>query len=279
MSKRARLVVAVVVVLAVAGVATWWFTRDKPVPSAMPSTAPTVGSCWRVDPGTVRNAFPWPGAPLGCASLHTAEVYQRGQVDHVLIRTARKGGTDGNAAKALMGAEVRRACESAASTYLGQEWRRLQVTVLANWVTPADDGFYACALAQTKDAAGAKPVDRSGVLKSADLPITCVNGGDFSPCDQPHDAEFAGSFTLTPPNAPFDEASVKNTANNGCASILRNYLGLPEGTGRPDLSVGYVGPTTPATWLGSDQTFDCYGRANVKLRGSIRSLGTRPLPS
>ena len=29
-----------------------------------------------------------------------------------------------------------RACESAASAYLGQEWRRLQVTVLANWVTP-----------------------------------------------------------------------------------------------------------------------------------------------
>jgi len=106
-----------------------------------------------------------------------------------------------------------------------------------------------------------------------------VNGGDYVSCAAPHDAELAGTYTLTPPNAPFDETSVRKTANAGCTAVLRQYLGLPDGTGRPDLSVAYVGPTSPASWLGSDQTFACYARANVKLRGSIRSLGTRPLPS
>jgi hypothetical protein len=59
---------------------------------------------------------------------------------------------------------------------------------------------------------------------------------------------------------------------------VRGYLGLPAGADRPDLSAGYVGPTTAQTWLGSDQTFACYAVATDRLRGTIRSLGTRPLP-
>ncbi len=64
----------------------------------------------------------------------------------------------------------------------------------------------------------------------------------------------------------------------GCGQVALTYLGLPADATRPDLKVGYVGPTSAETWLGSDQTFGCYASTDAALRGTIRNLGTRPLP-
>ena len=65
----------------------------------------------------------------------------------------------------------------------------------------------------------------------------------------------------------------------GCGQVALTYLGLPSTATRPDLKIGYVGPTTAETWLGSDQTFACYASADTPLRGTVRNLGTRPLPA
>jgi hypothetical protein len=35
---------------------------------------------------------------------------------------------------------------------------------------------------------------------------------------------------------------------------------------------------SPQAWVGSDQTFACYAMAAVPVRGSVRGLGTGPLP-
>jgi hypothetical protein len=285
MSRRALgLIAAIVVVLLAVGGLEWWLNRPDPVPDATPAAAPAVGSCWQVEPAAARGTFPWPGSAAPCTAGHTAEVYHVGQVDHDLIVRARKGGTDGKVANNLMLAEVRRACGGFASTYLGGDWHKARVTVLADWVSPQRDGFFGCALAQTLDAAGTRFATRTASLKSAvgQLAAACVareaGGSAYTPCDQKHDGEFVGTYTITPANAPFDAASVKDTASRGCGEVVRGYLGLVSSANRTDLSVGYVGPTTAQTWLGSDQTFACYALSSVPLRGSIRSLGARPLP-
>ncbi|GAA5196910.1 hypothetical protein GCM10023322_66910 [Rugosimonospora acidiphila] len=285
MSRRFwSLLAAVVVVVLAIGVLEWTLNRSDPIPSAVPAGAPAVGSCAQVDPSAARGLLPWPGGSVACTAGHTTEVYHVGQVDHDLIKRARSGGRDGPVASNLMLAEVRRACGAFATRFLGLDWHKARVTVLADWISPQRDGFFGCALAQTIDAAGTRFATRSASLKGAadQVAAACVTRGSdgslYVSCDEEHEGEFAGTYTLTPPDAPFEAQAVKDSANRGCGEVVRAYLGLSSSANRTDLSVGYVGPTTAQTWLGSDQTFACYALADVKLRGSIRSLGARPLP-
>jgi hypothetical protein len=274
------LLAGIVVVLALVGVGAWWFNRPDPVPDKPAAGAPAVGSCWQVEPAAATGTFPWRASPASCTGIHTAEVYYVGQADHDLVRQAR--GTDDNAkiAANLMLIQVRRACGSFASVYLGGNWHSAQVTILADWIAPQRDGFFGCALAQTTDAAGTTFAARTASLKSAAASVaaTCALDGGYLPCDQPHNGEFVGTYTVTPADAPFDAAAVKQTVGRGCGDAVRSYLGLGAGAQRDDLSAGYVGPTSPQTWLGSDQTFACYAVSSIHIRGTIRSLGTRPLP-
>jgi hypothetical protein len=216
-------------------------------------------------------------------------VYHVGQVDHDLIERARVAtGDDAKVAQNLMYAQVRRACGSFASVYLGGDWHRDQVTLLANWIRPANDGFFACALVQVTGPGGAEYVSRTGSLTgvgdSGPLAIGCVDrtedgGVRFASCTEEHTGEFVGVYRITPDNAPFNGTAVAATATKGCGQAALSYLGLPATARRSDLKIGYVGPTSADTWLGSDQTFDCYASADTPLRGTVRNLGTRPLPT
>ncbi len=262
---RTRLLaVGVLALLAVAVV--WWTSRGEPIPSKPPANAPAVGGCWAVEPAAAKHTLPWPGTARDCSSAHTAEIYHVGQVDHGLISKAREA--KGEAAKVatnLMFAQVRRAC---------------------GWIEPARDGFFGCALVQTTGPGGAGYVTRTGSLKGAGdtgpLAISCVaRSGDairYASCTEPHSGEFVGAYRITPDNAPFDAKAVEAAVTKGCGQVALTYLGLPADATRPDLKVGYVGPTSAETWLGSDQTFGCYASTDAALRGTIRNLGTRPLP-
>lgn len=275
---------ALVVVLAIAGF--WWFSRPEKIPTTPPSTAPAVGSCWNVDNTAARGAFPWPGAPVDCTAAHTAEVYYVGQVDEALIRQEHKAsGDDKTIADNLMYAQARIACGNFASVHLGDSWHTGQVSVLASWITPAKSGFFGCALAQTTDAAGQQLASRTAPLKGAlaasasTVKISCVNAaGGYAPCDQPHRNEFVGTYTVTPPSAPFNAAGLQQAVTKGCTDIIHTYLALAPGATRADVTAAYVGPTTATDWLGSDQTYACYAKTATDVRGSLRNLGTRPLP-
>ena len=282
-----RLAAVGVLGLAAAGLV-WWINRDTPIPSKPPAGAPTAGACWAVEPAAAKGAMPWPGAPVPCSSAHTAEVYHVGQVDHDLISRARAAkGDDAKMANNIMFAEVRRACGSFASVYLGGDWHRDQVTLLANWIAPARDGFFGCALVQVTGPGGTGYVTRVGSLKgigdAGPLAITCVaRTGDtvrYAACTGEHSGEFVGAYRITPDNAPFDGKAVAAAVTRGCGQVALSYLGLPADATRPDLKVGYVGPTSADTWLGSDQIFACYASADNPLRGTVRNLGTRPLPT
>jgi hypothetical protein len=283
-SWRTRLIgIGVIAVLAAAVV--WWINRDEPIPDQPPSSAPKVGSCATVSPQTAKKAMPWPGKPVDCADRHTAEVYHVGQVDRDLIARARaKSGDDRTVAVNLMYAQARRACGALGTTYLGADWHASRVALLANWIDPVRNGFFGCAVVEVAGPGGDPYVTRTGSLKGkgGSLAVACVaREGDtvrFSSCESAHTGEFVGTYIVTPSGAPFESAAVTAAVTKGCGRVTLSYLGLPGDASRPDLHVGYVGPTSQATWLGSDQTFACYASADGELRGTLRNLGTRPLP-
>jgi hypothetical protein len=111
------------------------------------------------------------------------------------------------------------------------------------------------------------------------LAIACVtdDGGlVYAGCNDPHSGEYAGTYTVTPLDAPFDEKGVRGAATKGCAETVAKYVGS---SARTDLRAAYVGPASAADWLGSDQTFACYAMAvDGRLRGSLKGLAGRPLP-
>jgi hypothetical protein len=285
---RAALVAALVLVLAGA---LWWYTRPAAVAHTPPAGAPAAGSCFQAAQRDTGAALPWAGHPaVPCAGPHTVELFLLGQVGDDLIRAVRGStGADRAAATLVMYGEARRRCLAGAPRFLGGTWHDARLTVLANWVRPATDGFFGCSVAQARGPGAGELVSRSGSLRGAmggpdraALAVGCVrqNGDslEYVECRDLHDGEYVGGYQLTPPAAPFQARAVVSAAQAGCTAAALSYLGLPTDAKREDLRAGYVGPTTAQAWLGSDQTFACYAMAARPLRGSIRGLGQRPLP-
>src|SRR5262249_29979241 len=172
-------------------------------------------SCWTVEEAGAVTAFPWPGKAVGCAGTHTAEVFFYNQVDPQLARRAASAtGADAVIQQNLMYAQARRTCIVLASSYLGGSWHTARVRVIADWIKPQKSGYFGCALAETADPAGEHFVHRTGSLKDVlksggSLGIDCVSRDGpaltYTPCAQPHDGEFVGTYTITPADAPFDE--------------------------------------------------------------------------
>jgi hypothetical protein len=271
------LIVFVVLAALVAGGA-YWLTRPTEVSAARPKAAPAVGSCWNVDPATAGSTFPWPGRPVDCAGTHTVEVVHVAQVDRELAAKAQDGdGNEATVSQTLMYGQARAACTERASAFLGAGWRTGRVRVLADWIKPQRSGHFGCAVAEVADPTGARFVSRTGslrgALKSDQLTIGCVASLTYVPCTQPHDGEFTGTYVITPLDAPYDAAKVKQAAETGCTEVVGRYVKAP----RTDLRTAYVGPTSGADWLGSDQTFACYAMA-TGLKGTVKGLGGGPLP-
>nr|WP_240943229.1 septum formation family protein [Planosporangium thailandense] len=261
-------------------------TRPKTVSAERPKGAPAVGSCWNVSEEAVAAAFPWPGAPVGCTASHTAEVFLVGQVDRELAaKAAAAKGDEAKVGQSLMYAQARHACLTVAPKYLGGDWHASRVQVVASWIKPAWVGFFGCAVVEAAAPGGKRFVPRTASLRGAlgggGLDIACVARDTTSemryvPCDQPHDGEFTGTYTITPPGAPFVADKVSAAVTAGCGEAAKSYIGAP----RTDLSARFVGPTSTGDWLGSDQTYACYALVTdgQRLRGSVKGLGPGPLP-
>ncbi len=292
MSRRLMPVAVAVLVLAVIATALWWFNRSTAIPSALPKSAPAVGSCWDVDAHVISDTLPWPGDPVACTAPHTAEIFYTGQVDHALLKAAKTAkGSAAQVNDVLIQAEARSGCSGHVAAYLGGPWRGAQVSLIPTFLTPKADGFFACTLAQVSDPGGTHIVTRSASLKgavtdpkAADITIDCYadaadGAPSFTPCAEAHSGEYVGTFTVTPLGAPYNGAELQTTVTQGCQSLVDRFVGLPAGAkSRTDLRASYVGPTSSLTWVGSDQSFACYASTSTPIRGSIKGLGTAGLP-
>lgn len=285
---------AIALVLVAVIVSVLWLTnRSSAVPGKPPAAAPAVGSCWNVADTTVTSLLPWSSTPVDCAGKHTAEVFYVGQVDRDLVRNGRTAkGQDAQVNTLLMTSEARAGCLAKAGPYVGGAWRSAQLSVYPAFISPPSDGFYACSVAQVADPQGDRMVLRSGSLSGAlagpektALGIDCVSGTStaaspltFVTCDQLHVFEFVGLYTVTPLPAPYDKTQLADAVDRGCTGLIYDYVGVPAGKTRSDLRQTSVGPDTPNLWAGSDQTFACYAWGKLPWKGSIKNLGTRPLP-
>ncbi len=276
---------AAVLVLAVAGGLLWWVNRSGSIPTTSQS-APSIGSCWNLDPDTAGRQAPWPGQPVDCSSAHTVEVFYVGQVDHTLIVSQRRAkGQEKDVNGLLMIGEARAACTVKGQDFLGDSTRGAQVAVLPDFVAPIDDGFYVCAMAQAAGPNNDRFVARTSTLQgqATALNIPCVASGasgslTYVPCDKAHSSEFAGLYTVTPLNAPFNSTALATAVPAGCDKIVKAYMKLADTAKREDVSSAYVGPKTSNSWIGSDQTFACYAHTDADTSASLAGLGTRPLP-
>jgi hypothetical protein len=294
--RRALPTMIAVVILAVAGTAIWLATRSSPVPTTPPKTAPVAGTCWTVTDAQLSDLLPWRGTPVACTTPHTAEIVAVGQVDRKLVQTAQRAtGRDATINSFLMTTGARAACIDKTGSYVGGAWRGAQLSVYPDFIAPAKDGFFACVVAQVADPGGERAVTRTASLAGAlsggaadALGIDCVGaaaGGtaaagslSFVPCGHSHTSEFVGLYTLTPANAPYNGPAVQKAVTGGCQRLVDSFLGIGAGQQRSDLRVSEVGPDSANTWAGSDQTFACYATAATAWTGSIKGIGTRPLP-
>jgi hypothetical protein len=264
----------------------YWLSRPEKVGAERPKSAPSVGSCWNVNEAAASGTFPWPGAPVDCAARHTAEVFLVGQVDRELAaKAAGAKGDDAKVAQNLMYAQARRGCLSIAPKYLGGDWHSSRIQVVAAWIKPARSGFFGCAAVEAAAPGNKRLVARTATLRDAlkagGVGIACVardGAGEmaYAPCEQPHEGEFTGTYTITPPDAPFVAEKVREAATSGCGDLATGYVGAT----RTDLRGAFVGPTSASDWLGSDQTYACYALVTgaEKLRGSVKGVGAGPLP-
>ncbi|MEU7865395.1 septum formation family protein [Dactylosporangium sp. NPDC049140] len=285
-----RVALIVVVVALIGGGLYWMYERGqgRDIPGSPPAGAPKAGTCYKVDANGAKAALPWDGAPVDCAGMHTVELFHVGQVGKDLLhRLDDAKGDDVKVTQALLYAQARRACLVEGPLFLSGGWHEARLQIVAAWIKPATDGFFGCGLAQVTGPTGDEFAPRSGSLKGAlaqdsALAIACVkkdqNRLSYVQCSDPHDGEYSGVYTITPPEAPFDEAAVQSATAKGCTSVGLGYLGLPADGGRADLSAGSVGPKTANEWLGSDQAFTCYLMSAKPLKSSVHNLGSAPLP-
>jgi len=278
-----RVVPAAIAVLVLAGLAAalYFANRQTPIPTSS-TVMPATGSCWNV--ASISDPLPWSGSSVDCTQAHNAEIFYAAQVDRSLIKDYRgaKAGQQLQAATIIMQGEARSGCSGHAGAYLGGPWRGARVTIAPDFVGDARDGFYACAVAQVSDPGGTKLVTRTAALHGAapELGIDCADGAtSFVPCSADHTSEYVGLYTVTPLGAAFNGPELQTAVTNGCQALLNGFLGLPAASAsRSDLRSSYVGPTTSATWIGSDQSYACFATADATISGTIKGLGTRPLP-
>jgi hypothetical protein len=284
---------AFVVVLLVLGVGAYhlsggdyWLARPATATDVAaapePADAPALGSCWRVTPALLLQPMPWPAdaAVTSCNTLHSGEVFHVDRVDPALVlAAARARGAAVTEHRARMSVQARRACSTLASRYLGGAWRGGRIRVHMAWLRPERNGYFTCTLVFTDDPAGRYIGNLRGNLlgglgggrSSSRVAIDCASDGRFIGCANVHDWEFAGLYAVTPLGGTFDAAAV----TEGCAGVVQAYVGAA----RDDLRVRFVGPSDPAEWAGSDQTFACYAVVREgRLAGSLKGLGAGPLP-
>lgn len=209
-------------------------------------------------------------SPVPCAESHLAET--------VAVATVGKQ----SAAQALA------ACSTAASAFLGGDWRTgwvvLQPVLPSKPAWSGGARWVRCDVAETSPVDGAL-VHRTGSLKGSvkaggRLRMGCANPtveGDtvteMHPvaCPKGHTAEFAGLFTTT--RAKSADLSSDEVAR-GCDRAIATFTGLADDSSLPS-RVGWLGfPPDDTAWQMGDRSIRCFLWLNgEKMTGSYRGAG------
>src|SRR5690348_533234 len=236
----------------------------RPMAAATPFR-PQAGVCHTdlVQSATVDN-----DAPVPCAESHLAET--------VAVVTIGKQ-------SAAFGA-----CSTAASAFLGGDWRTgwvvLQPVLPGKAAWSGGGRWVRCDVAETSPVDGAL-VHRAGSLKGsvraggrlrmgcADPTVRGDTVTEMRPmaCPRTHTAEFAGLFTTT--RARSSDLSSDEVAK-GCDRAIAAFAGIADDDSLPS-RVGWLGfPPDDTAWQMGDRSIRCFLWLNgEKMTGSYRGAG------
>ncbi|WP_230423190.1 septum formation family protein [Prauserella cavernicola] len=218
---------------------------------------------------------------VDCAQPHTVEITKEG--------TFGSGLPSESPDKATIFAEVFPECRQAAADYLGSA--QYDATTLGAWMLWADkddwqagDRWYRCGVAQLSP--GGEAQSRTGsardvlagerrfefqlcssVRPSQELPQQV-------PCDDPHRAEAIGAVPVGNAGEKFPSDEQFNAeAAPSCRQLLSEYLG----SARDDVAASWRWPDQ-TNWSHGFTNITCYAETEAPVNGSLRGIGSSPLP-
>jgi hypothetical protein len=254
--------------------------------TAGPTTAPTTtgetasgGSDQIAGPGEcVVGDDP---APVACEESHTVEITTAGTFDATMPEDPPK--------RDAVFASVFPQCRTAAARYLGSD--DYDMTTLAAWVLwPGEDEWrqggrwYRCGVVQLASDGQARP--RTGSVadalahRGADkfrLCSTALPSREMphpTGCDKPHRSEAIAVIPMGEPSDPLPtDKEFEAAARPKCADALTSYLGAT----REDVFVSWRWPDK-RNWRHGFNNLTCYAETRTSITGTLRGIGSKPLP-
>jgi hypothetical protein len=187
-------------------------------------------------------------------------------------------------------------CQSEVNDYLGGDWHQTGVWIML--ALPSDtawrDGarWYRCDIGRMDSPVSGGQVMRGtvrdGLTGDHPLAVTCLTTNETSAgqvvysapvtCDQPHAAEYAGSYTAPPTDYPATDDKATQQAEQGCADVVARYLGFTNAARWNNDAIGYLSlGFDKERWQLGDRSTRCFAYAltNSKtITGSIEGIRT-----
>ncbi|MCP2166241.1 septum formation family protein [Goodfellowiella coeruleoviolacea] len=248
----------------------------------VPAPPGLTGASGLPTPGQCFNSAEF--VPLDCAQAHEAESISSGQLPADLPAE-------------YPGEEVLRSaavppCRAALTDYLGgQDADATRLQVWAFWPSQRgwrdSDRWLLCSVIEV--GSDGQPVRRTGSLRNAladgkfNAFQRCSAGSPskdaqltMTGCDQPHLGEALPSvLPLGKPTDPVPSAeAMNNAAREHCDRAMTAYLGA---SGRQDVWTTWRMPNA-MSWAEGFTNITCYAEAVRLVTGTMRGIGTAPLP-
>jgi hypothetical protein len=209
-----------------------------------PSGGPRLGACYDT-PVTLGSLWSDRASEVSCTAEHLAETYHTGTID-----------APAGAAQVQPGSQqlfdLFATCEKAANEFLGGAWTGGRIGLLVTLPRPdawtAGARGYSCDAAEVDQIGGqigasAAAIRRVSSLRGAlaapgPLALACFRYRNPpvtlpqvpAPCDRPHDTEYAGAFTATPP-LPADDEAAYAYAEDRCRDVVAAFVGTANNAG------------------------------------------------
>ncbi|GAA1250036.1 hypothetical protein GCM10009676_40800 [Prauserella halophila] len=223
--------------------------------------------------------------PVECSDEHTVEVTKKGTLGSDLGST--EAGVPPGESTVFRAVFPR--CRSAAAEYLGSA--SYDASTLGAWLVWADvkdwkagHRWYRCGVAQL-DGTG-RPVARTGSIRDAlaesfDRYRVCsatrpsAEVPETVPCSEPHMAEAVGVVNAGKADGPVpSEPEFDDKARTACGTKVHEFVGAD----RRDVAPSWRWPDE-TTWRIGFTNIMCYAETNQATTGSVRDIGTSPLPN
>lgn len=260
-------------------------TNQWPGHSAPVQWEPEAGTCHAsFELNLRRSAY----EPIDCESQHRFESVHVGQFSGVAARRTAPPAVDSPELRAAWAA-----CDAKTTAYLGGQWRDRQLWIgvsapsQAGWQAGAR--WYLCQVGAAQWVGNPRIVFarsiRGGFATQDELEWGCghqPDDGEYEVrhCDEPHNAEFAGSFPL---DLSYAEAEARFGRNDplfhrGCLKVIARFVGVASERHLPSRTASVYRIPGQEDWEAGDRAVRCHLWVGSRLVSrSLRGVGARGL--